>query len=330
MLHILYGEDDFTLHETLKRMKEEWGDAESLATNTSVWDAADVDPEQLGSVCNTMPFLAPRRLVIVKGLLGTYERGDSGKKPRKSDASKWLPLADSVKTMPESTELVLIDGKVTKENPLFPVLSAVADVREFKLPKGNELNQWIAARARGTGCSISSGAVRLLADLVTGDLRVLANEIDKLCLYAGDREITEEDVRLLVAEARDANVFAMVDCILARRATGAVQLLHALEAEGAAPPYLLFMITRQFRMVVLAKDMMGRRAQDADIARALGIPRGFPLQKTKEQARKHTAERLAAIYGRLLQADLSIKTGRLRGDTKGELALDLLVADLCA
>jgi DNA polymerase-3 subunit delta len=328
LLHILYGEDDFSLSEALREMKEGWGDAESLATNTTTLDAGDTTPEQLAAICDTMPFLAPKRLVIVKGLLGRHEQKDTGKSPRKADQSQWTAFAEYVKRMPDSTELVLIDGPL-KKNSLLPKLAPGADVQEFKVPKGQELTQWIGERARQSECDIAPAAARLLAGLVGNDLRIVANEIDKLCLYARNEVISEDDVRQVVAEAREANVFAMVDAILARRAGDAIRLLHELEAGGAAPPYLLYMITRQFRMLVLAKDLMGRRAPDAQIMRAIETNKDFVLRKSKEQARKHTTERLESVYGKLLETDLSIKTGRLRGD-KGEMALDLLVADLCA
>jgi len=328
LLHILYGEDDFSLSESLREMKAGWGDAESLATNTTTLDAGDTTPEQLAAICDTMPFLAPKRLVIVKGLLGRHERKDTGKSPRKADSSQWTAFAAYVKRMPDTTELVLIDGPL-KKNPLLPKLAPGADVQEFKLPKGQELMQWIGERARESECKIAPGAAKLLAGLVGNDLRIVANEIDKLCLYARNGVISEDDVRQVVAEAREANVFAMVDAILARRAGDAIRLLHELEAGGAAPPYLLYMITRQFRMLVLAKDLMGRRAPDAQIMRAIETNKDFVLRKSKEQARKHTTERLESVYRKLLETDLSIKTGRLRGD-KGELALDLLVADLCS
>jgi hypothetical protein len=39
-------------------------------------------------------------------------------------------------------------------------------------------------------------------------------------------------------------------------------------------------------------------------------------------------EQLKVIYRKLLDADISIKTGKMKGD-RGELALELLVCELC-
>jgi len=51
----------------------------------------------------------------------------------------------------------------------------------------------------------------------------------------------------------------------------------------------------------------------------------YALRRTLEQAGRYSLPRLKQIYRQLLEADLAMKTGRY----DSELALDLLVADLC-
>ena len=124
------------------------------------------------------------------------------------------------------------------------------------------------------------------------------------------------------------NIFFMVDAILERNVAAAIKLLHRLENEGAAAPYLLFMITRQFRMVIRAKDLIQQRRKGSEIGYSLGITYERALRKTLEQAKTHSMEQLKEVYRRLLDTDISIKTGKFKGD-KGELALDLLISELC-
>ena len=121
----------------------------------------------------------------------------------------------------------------------------------------------------------------------------------------------------------------MVDAILERRPATATRLLHQLEDEGDAPPYLLFMITRQFRLVIQAKDLLQRKCKAFDIGNRLGLASEYTRKKTIDQARQHSMTRLKDIYGQLLDTDVAIKTGRYKGD-KGELALDLLITELCS
>jgi DNA polymerase-3 subunit delta len=328
LFYILYGEDDYSLGETINEIKGELGDQAAIASNTTSLQAQNTTVDELIATCSTIPFLAPFRLVVVEGLLGLFEQTVKGKRASKAKGNGWFSLKEFIGQMPESTTLVLIDGKLKRSNPLLKELSPHAKVREFRPLNYNDLFKWIQARTKKSGGGISHDASQLLANLVGSNLRLLSNEIDKLCLYAADRPIDKADIELLVANAREPNVFAMVDAILERQSAIATKLLHQLEDEGGAPPYLLFMITRQFRLVIQAKDLLEQKRKAAEVGATLGINQDFILRKVLEQARAHPAKRLKGIYKKLLDTDIAIKTGRFKGD-KGELALDLLIGDLC-
>lgn len=328
MLYILYGEDDFSLREALAEVKEGLGDKELLATNTTVLQGQNLTLQQLTVTCDTLPFLAPKRLVIVEGLLSRFELQDKEKHALKPRDSGWQALGESIHRMPQSTVLVLVDGELKRNNPMLVELTPLAKVREFKYLKGDRLRSWMMERAKNLNCSISPPALKLLSELVGSNLGMLALEIDKLCLYAQGRKVEANDVKSMVAYAQETNVFTMVDAILERNAPKAIRLLHLLEEEGAAPTYLLFMITRQLRMVIQAKDMLQQKQASVDMGHRLGITSDYVLQKVREQAKLHSMEQLKGIYLKLLETDMSIKTGKIRGD-RGELALDLLVCELC-
>jgi DNA polymerase-3 subunit delta len=329
LLYILHGEDDFSLSRALGEIKKGLGDPSLLSTNTTILEGQKVTPDQLRMVVDTVPFLAEKRLVIVQGLLGRFE---SQKKPsrrkkaspangRESDVESF---AAAMSTIPESTVLVLTDGKIKSANPLLKMLAG-ARVMSFPLLRGDVLRQWINKEVAAQGAAISPQAVELLARLVGGNLWVMSSEINKLALFALGRRIEEEDIRAVVSSAQEANVFAMVDAILEFKAGVAENLLEQLLQQGASPAYLMVMLSRQLRLVVRAKELVRQRKPDAEIQSRLGLKSEFPFRKTLEQAQRYPLERLKLVYIRLLQADLSIKTGKYDGG----LALNLLIADLC-
>jgi len=337
LLYILYGEDDFSLREALTEIKKELGDEAMVATNTTVLQSQNTTLEQLIATCDTVPFLAPKRLVIVEGLLSLFEQREKVKHASKLKDSGWVSLKGYVERMPESTVVVLLDGKLKKSNPLLKELASQATVREFKtlfipqrgIQKGDQLYNWMQSRANKSGGNIAPAAARLLANLIGSNLWLLSSEIDKLCLYTLGRTIEEKDVELLVAEAREFTVFAMIDAVLEHRSAQATKLLHRLEDGGAAPPYLLFMITRQFRLVIQAKYLLRQQRRATEIGHTLGLTSEYAFKKTIAQAKAYSMEQLENVYHKLLDTDISIKTGRFKGDT-GELALDLLIGELCA
>jgi len=233
-------------------------------------------------------------------------------------------LADCISELPDSIVLVLIDGKIKSNNPLLRELSAKAEVKSFPLLKDAELRQWIKGRVTREGGSISAPAVNLLAKLVGSNLWAMANEINKLALFTLGRRIEEDDIKMVVSYAQEANVFAMVDAILDFKAGVAEQLLQQLLRGGAAPAYLLVMLSRQVRMIVQVKELIKQGKPKIEIQDKLGLTREFVWRKTLEQAGKYPWARLKEVYHKLLEADLSIKTGKYGG----ELTLNLLIAEL--
>jgi DNA polymerase-3 subunit delta len=314
----------------LEEIKRGMGDQALLAVNTTVLDGQQVTPDQLEAVCETVPFLSERRLVIVNGLLGRFEAKSksSGQKkltPVTNRQNEYKLLVASISQMPDSTILILIDGRLGSTNPLFKALSAKAEVKTFPLLRGTELRRWIQRRVVGEGGSISQGAVDLLAKLVGSNLWIMKSEINKLVLFTSGRRIGEEDVRRIVSYAQQANVFAMVDAILEFKAGIAEQSLHQLLERGAASAYLLVMLLRQVEMIVRAKELRNQGRSEAEIRDKLGLTSEFTLRKTLEQASRYPMQRLKEIYHKLLETDLSIKTGKYGG----ELALNILIAELC-
>ncbi len=329
MLYILLGRDDFSLRQWLVEIKEGMGDQALLAANTTTLDGQQVTLDQLRTVCETVPFLAERRLVIVNGLLERFEPKSKSSRQKKitplaNQQNKYKSLGAYISKIPDSTLLVLIDGKIASNNPLFKELSTKAKVKSFPLLRDTELREWIQRHVTEEGGSISSRAVSLLAKLVGSNLWAIANEINKLVLFTSGRRIEEEDIKRVVSYAQEANVFAMVDAILDFKAGVAEQLLQQLLQRGAAPAYLLVMLSRQVRMIVRVKELRNQRKPKIEIQDKLGLTSEFVLRKTLDQADKYPLARLREVYHKLLEADLSIKTGKYGG----ELTLNILIAEL--
>ena len=330
MLYILSGQDDYSLGESLEEIKKSIGDQALLVANTTTLDGQQITLDQLRTVCETLPFLAERRLVIVKGLLERFEPKDKSSRRKKitratNHQNEYKSLVTCISKLPDSTVLVLIDGRITSKNPLFGELSAKAKVTSFPLLRGTRLQQWIKKHVIEAGGAISPQALDLLAKLVGGNLWIMANEINKLILFSSSRRIEEEDVKMVVSYAQQASVFAMVDAILESKVGLAEQSLQQLLQRGASTVYLLVMLSRQVRMIVRVKELKNQRKSEMDMRNKLGLTSEFAWRKTIEQAERYPLERIKELYRKLLEADLSIKTGKY----EGELALNILIAELC-
>lgn len=344
MIYIL--RDDFDGFEELARLKAQFPDPTSRELNTTVLDGRNLDLGELVRACEAPPFLADRRLVIVRRLLVRFQPKNARQAGRKSQSHSETSAQENESTsgrspreeqlisslcsflqgIPEFVDLAFVeDVNITSGNPVYKIVekSGGKIVQRAKPLRGQELVDWITERARKKGGKIANDAAQDLAAFGSEDLRTLDGDLEKLVVHAGDREITPEDVRALVSDAREANVFVFVDAVSEGNVRVALNVLHELLFNGATPVYLLSMITRQYRLLIQVRELERSVASPDEVASRLQVHR-FVAQKTLQQARRFSMERLERAYRSLTETDVAIKTGLMDAD----VALDLLVIEL--
>lgn len=330
LCHVIYG-DSFLVAQQLKDLKLDLGEEALLEANYHRMQGNQVKLPELLAACNSLPFIDPVRLILVEGLLGTFEtRSGAGRNrggrsgPSARSAGDWDALAGAIPLMPETTRLVFIDGTLSAANPLLQRLKPVCRTHALVAPAREMLAQWIKNKAQQKGAGISPAAIRSLADLVSNDLWTLDRELEKLSLYCGGRNIEEEDVREMVSQVRETSIFNAVDAIIEGNAAAAFRLLRQLLHDGRDASYIISMVGRQLRLLALVKYLTDQGVSGGQLGGQVGINSQFALRKTMDQARRHSWPAIRQRYQRLLEADLAIKRGRQEPD----LALELLVADL--
>jgi len=357
MFYLLHGDDEFTSREHLKKLRQQG----NFEYNQDTYNGGEVDLMTITATCNTMPFLSEQRLVVVEGLpkkrrgesaatappepgdgveaVGAINRaptekettGKSGKTKKSKKSGKGSAasragfereLAEYVPQIPDSSTLiVLVDEALDAGNPLLKAAGEYGKVIQSTLPRGAAVESWINKRAKSIGVSISAEAAALLANFIGNQLRLLANELDKLATYAGEgATITVEDVRMLSAQVQEARVFDLTDALAQRNRKQALDILHDLLAEGEPPLKLISTITSQVRSLLLVKELSQKGMRAAQIASTIGIA-PFVADKALRQVGKFSPAQLEGAYRQLLATDAALKRSRLAP----EMALDLLV-----
>jgi DNA polymerase III subunit delta len=298
---------------------------------------------------STFPFLSEQRLVVLNGL-PKKKRGESstsatdtaeattkggkarkGKKGSKSTALTRAAfdkaLAEHIAQMAETTVLiVLAEEMLEASNPLVKAAEKYGKALQSTLPKGAALENWITKRAKSLNVTITKDATSLLANFIGNNLRLLANELDKLATYVGaGSTISADHIRQLSAQVQEARIFDLTDALSQRNRKQALNILHDLLADGEPPLKLISTITSQVRSLLLVKELSQKGMRTAQIASTLGMA-PFIVDKAYRQVGKFSMSQLEGIYRQLMATDAALKRSRLAP----EMALDLLVVSFGA
>ncbi len=341
MLHVLHGDDEFRVQEALDALRSELDADGMLATNSSVLDGRRLTPTELLQHASALPFLGAARLVLVDGLITAAGRG-------RAAVERWQPLLDALPELPPSTTIVLREpptrrgggGRGARRpepvggSPLLRELAALdgVEVRELRPLSvyarggGSEVERWLRERAEAAGVAIEPRAIAALVELVGAELRILDSELAKLARYAGERAITEADVRLLTTEARAQSLFELVDAAVEGQGAVALRILDRMLAEGSEQPSRVqFQLARQLGQLVRAADRAESGGSESEIGEATGA-NGYARTKLVRQA-KVTPRRVAEAGLRAVErADHAVKSGRIAE----VLSLELLLLDVAA
>ena len=343
MNYLLLNADEFLAAQQIAALKAGMGDAEMADLNTATLEGAQTSVSQILGEASMMPFLAERRLIIVRGLLTSLDRRMSASKA--TDSAAYVDAAlllNGLNDISDVTDLVLIEEKgIDKRRHLWKGFTqgdggsvkvpGIADliasgqlvISEQSTPDARDMPAWIRKRAQDKDIAIEGHAIQILAEYVGANLRQMDNELEKLAAYASGRAVSGEDVRLLVADASEAVIWNLTDALSQRNSRLAMQTVYELRRNDANPFYLLTMMARQYRIIIKVKDAMhgGLRSEYEIAKRVKESP--YPVKKSMGHARNYTFDELDTIMEKLLSADFAMKTG-----ADPDTEIDLLIAGL--
>lgn len=328
IIYLLHGDDEFAIAQFVSEIESKLGDPAMVAMNLTRLDGRSFNPDELLSVAGAMPFLADRRVVIVTDFLE--------KLTRKPEREHFLERLEKV---PETTALLLVNHQLLDDDYIrrrnrgkvhWLVAWAEAHpervfLRAFPMPKGAAMIKRIQELAQGAGGQFTYPAAEMLSSLIGDDPRLADGEVRKLLAYANyQRPVEPDDVQLLTADAGQGDIFALVDALGLGQGRQALAMLHRLLEQQDA--FSIFgMIVRQFRLLLLAREVIDGGGRENDVAREVKV-HPFVARKLVGQVRRYKLADLEQIYFKLLDLDAKMKTSQI----PSELALDTLIVGLTA
>lgn len=321
-VYLFFGEDTYSAHNKMTFWRTEFEKKHGGDMNVETLEGKTLAAADFRSNFQSAPFLADKRLIIVKDFL------------RKGNKEEQKKVADILEgDIPDFCVIVFIEyGSPDKRSSLYKKINKVGHPEEFKALMGPELMRWIQDRSKKIGLNINSQMASYIGDQAGSDLWNLSNELEKLKTFSQGNELTKEAVDNLVHPNLTTSIFKLTDYLAQRNAKGSIKTLDILLESGEDMMKIIFMIVRHFRILIQVKDLMDRgNAKPQIISKIKQHP--YTISTAMQQSPNFSFDTLRGIYEALLQIDIGMKTGRIRmlADDKKEmlLALEKFVLDVC-
>ncbi|BAJ65070.1 MULTISPECIES: DNA polymerase III subunit delta [Anaerolinea] len=325
VVYVLHGNDVHAMQAFIHTLREKLGDPAVADLNLTRLDGRTASEDDIFNAAGAMPFLAERRLVILTHPF-----------TRLTAESARQRFCQRLETLPETTALVLVIEDIIERRSWvhfppkhwFRAWMEKAGKRVHyhlcTLPDLSAMPAWIQKEARSLGGQFTAEAAAELARHVGNDTQTARQEIEKLLTYVNfQRAVELEDVAELTAQGGEADLFAMMDAIAEGNARLAQNLLHRL-LEEEDELSLFGMIVRQFRLLLLARELLDEGKGVADFLQAGISTSQFVAEKSLRQARRFSMAQLEEIYRTLYEMDGAVKTS----NTDLPTALDTFIVAL--
>ena len=304
-VYLLYGEEEYLKKQYRDRLKNAIAGDDTM--NYSYYDSDNASVKDIIDVCETLPFFAQKRLVIMENTGFLKSSNDE--------------LADYIKHIPDYLVVVMVEKDVDKRNKVYKAVDSVGYICEMKPQTTATLEKWIAGLLAKDNLKISREACDLILDKTGAGMDYIRQETEKLVSYCQGRDVvTVEDVEKVCATQTTSHIFDMISAIANKKQQQALDLYYDLLELKEPPMRILFMISRQFNLMLQAKDLSSRGMNREQVAHTMGV-QSFIAGKCINQCRNFSMAELKSGLAESVNTESLIKSGMMDENIGVEMLL---------
>lgn len=305
-MYLLYGEEAY-----LKRQyKDKLRDALLPAGDTmnySCFRGKEAAAGMLIDLSETLPFFADRRVIVVEDS-GLFKHGGEA-------------LAEYLTAPSPTTVFVFAESEVDKRSRLYKAVQKNGRAVEFVVQEEGTLKRWILGLLKKEEKQITEQALHLFLEKTGSDMENIRKELEKLLCYTLQKDcILPEDVEAICTQRISNKIFDMINAIADKRQKQALHLYYDLLALKEPPMRILFLIARQFNLLLQVKELKRKGYDNKTISTKTGL-HSFVVGKYAAQAGKFRTADLKRAVTACVEAEEAVKTGRM----EDRLSVELLI-----
>lgn len=305
-IYLLFGAEDYLRKQYREKLKSALL-PEDDTMNYTYYEGQDINVAAVIDQAETMPFFADRRLIVIEKS-GLFKRNGE-------------QLAEYLTNPLMATYFIFVEPEIDKRSKLFKTVRDKGRVVEFAIQEEKTLKRWIRSLLAKENKTISEPALNTMLEKTGSDMENIRRELEKLICYALQKdEIERADVDAVCIVRISNRIFDMINSIADKKQKEALRLYYDLLELKEPPMRILFLITRQFNLLLQVKELKKKGFDTKTIAEKTGL-HSFLIGKYAVQAGKFTGKALRQALEDCIMADESVKTGRMID----KLSVELLI-----
>ena len=304
-IYLLFGEEAYLRKQYRDKLKEAIIGDDTM--NYHYYEGKDISVGEVIDQAETLPFFAERRLIILENS-GLFKSGGE-------------QLEEYLSAQAQSTYFVFVEAEIDKRSKLYKTVLSKGCAIEFAMQDEATLKRWILGMVKKENKKISENTLNLFLEKTGTDMENIRKEVEKLFCYCMEKEmITQQDVEAICIRQIGNHIFDMVGAIADRKQKKALELYYELLAQKEPPMRILFLIARQFNLLLQVKELREKGYQNKTIGEKVGLP-GFIAGKYVAQAARFKRAELRDAVEACVDAEEAIKTGRMNDNMSVEMLI---------
>lgn len=322
-VYLFTGIEKYLIDKTIDMLREKYIDKSFETLNYVVLDGKDIDFDNILDACETLPFMAEKKLVIIKDINEVMEN-------KGTDFDK--RLGEYISKLDHYLTLIIIDksNSLNKTSNIYKAVKKLGGVVEFNKLKGRDLNAWVEKKFKEYNKNISYGNISYFIQSSSyntynslNTLYDLENEILKIVNYTQEKEISKEDIDLVLSRTLDTNIFNLLSYLNRRDSEAALRTFNELYISNEPVQRILAMIIRQIRLMLSYKLYRERGDTEGSIQKKLQI-KDYEFKRIFKASSSFSKEYLLQALELILRLDIKQKTS----SQDEKLALEMLIIQL--
>ena len=305
-VYLFYGEETY-LKALYKNKLKDALIPEGDTMNLNVYEGKGIRIKEVIDQAETLPFFADHRLLILENS-GFFKNASQ-------------ELAEYLGQMPEETCILFVENEVDKRGKLFKAVKNKGRAIEMGRQDTQTLMNWVLATLRKEKKNITSATMELFLERTGSDMENIRQELEKLLSYTIDREvIIAEDIEAVCTVRTENRIFDMINAIAEKKQKRALELYYDLLSLKEPPMRILFLITRQFNLLMQIMQLKAQGFDTKGISSAMGM-QAFIVRNYMRQTEHFTQEVLRNAVQDCIETEEAVKTGRINDVMSVELLI---------